>query len=236
MRAHSVVGILLAVLAAAIGWSYTVAEAVPVTFDFRGHVTFILNTGSPIGSLVEVGDPVLASLRYDTATPDTEGSSNVGRYIGPGWIKVRINGLAFEHTAGVEVLVVNDIGVPDTVFDSVTARGSSSTPTRWPNQLLPLSSSDLFLTWSEEIPISFQVLPVLVTSDALPISGDVFNVAGRGAIRGASIPASSHVVGFDLSPFPDLSPVPEPTTLLWGTTAAGLGLARWRQRRRKQQP
>jgi hypothetical protein len=31
--------------------------------------------------------------------------------------------------------------------------------------------------------------------------------------------------------------VPEPTTvLLFGTTAAGLGLARWRQRRRKQQP
>jgi len=32
------------------------------------------------------------------------------------------------------------------------------------------------------------------------------------------------------------SPVPEPTTLLlFGTTAAGFGLARWRQRRRKQQ-
>jgi hypothetical protein len=31
----------------------------------------------------------------------------------------------------------------------------------------------------------------------------------------------------------DLSPVPEPTTLLlFGTTMAGLGLARWRQRRR----
>lgn len=31
-----------------------------------------------------------------------------------------------------------------------------------------------------------------------------------------------------------LSPTPEPATLLlFGTTAAGLGLARWRQRRRK---
>lgn len=33
----------------------------------------------------------------------------------------------------------------------------------------------------------------------------------------------------------DLSPVPEPTTLLlWATTVAGLGLRRWRQRRRKE--
>jgi hypothetical protein len=32
------------------------------------------------------------------------------------------------------------------------------------------------------------------------------------------------------------SPVPEPTTLLlWGTTVAGLALARWRQAKRKEQ-
>jgi hypothetical protein len=35
----------------------------------------------------------------------------------------------------------------------------------------------------------------------------------------------------------DFAPIPEPTTLLlFGTTAAGLGLNRWKQRRRKRQP
>ena len=39
----------------------------------------------------------------------------------------------------------------------------------------------------------------------------------------------------DAEPIP--APVPEPVTfLLFGTTAAGLGLARWRQCRRKQHP
>jgi PEP-CTERM motif-containing protein len=42
---------------------------------------------------------------------------------------------------------------------------------------------------------------------------------------------------FVADPVGDLSPVPEPTTLLlFGTTAAGLGLARWKHGRRRQQP
>lgn len=42
---------------------------------------------------------------------------------------------------------------------------------------------------------------------------------------------------FTRAQFEFASPTPEPTTLLlFGTTAAGLGLARWRQRRRKQEP
>jgi hypothetical protein len=44
------------------------------------------------------------------------------------------------------------------------------------------------------------------------------------------------VWGFTLTGEHVPAPVPEPTTLLlMGTTAAGIGLARWRQRRRRQQ-
>jgi hypothetical protein len=45
------------------------------------------------------------------------------------------------------------------------------------------------------------------------------------------------IVAMDDFLYSELNPIPEPTTLLlFGTTAAGLGLSRWRQRRRKQQP
>jgi hypothetical protein len=43
------------------------------------------------------------------------------------------------------------------------------------------------------------------------------------------------IIAMDDFLYSELSPIPEPTTLLLlGTTAAGLGLARWRQRRRTQ--
>jgi hypothetical protein len=45
------------------------------------------------------------------------------------------------------------------------------------------------------------------------------------------------IVEFPAGEFPAPAPIPEPATvLLFGTTAAGIGLARWRQRKRKQQP
>lgn len=50
-------------------------------------------------------------------------------------------------------------------------------------------------------------------------------------------PLSNVIFTSESDPTLPPAPVPEPTTLLlFGTTAAGLGLARWRQRRRKQQP
>jgi len=62
--------------------------------------------------------------------------------------------------------------------------------------------------------------------------------AGGEGIGVAPIPDNVAGAVFALQgPVNDLAPIPEPATLLlFGTTAAGLGLARWRQRRRQQQP
>jgi hypothetical protein len=65
-------------------------------------------------------------------------------------------------------------------------------------------------------------------------------MAGAGGGERNDLSALDILLMGQLSGFNDLNldlATPEPTTLLlFGTTAAGLGLARWRQKRRKPQP
>jgi len=46
------------------------SQAETITFDFTGHVTSVYDPFGLVASLITTGDPVLASLRYDTTTPD----------------------------------------------------------------------------------------------------------------------------------------------------------------------
>jgi hypothetical protein len=70
---------------------------------------------------------------------------------------------------------------------------------------------------------------------SLDLSADRITFTFPGDVDNALVQAFTSDVTTDTTM--GLNSVPEPTTLLlFGTTAAGLGLARWRQWRRKQQP
>ena len=99
----------------------------------------------------------------------------------------------------------------------------NSVPTTTTSQLLP-AAFDLpsivglstFLPFGP-VDCCYAPTPVILTFELTTLDGATF-LNGR-------------TFAFDL-----LQPAPEPTTLLlFGTTAAALGMARWRQKRRKQQ-
>jgi hypothetical protein len=110
--------------------------------------------------------------------------------------------------------------------------------------MIPFGSQSEFVTSSTSFSLVLDNA-TLVSNFASPCSGlsncDSFN-SGSDAFLFSLAPGSHSLLlsinafGF-ASSVPSPSPVPEPASLLLlGTTAAGLELARWRQRRWKQQP
>lgn len=219
MRAHLIVGILLS---GAIGSPSSVAEAVPVTFDFHGHVRSISGASGPITPFVDVGDPAHVTLRYDTATPPSFPSG--GFYNGQDAITIRIKALIFEHRGDMRMLVQDNVTGGDTITDFVSMQGSSTAPASWPSQLGPITRGDLFVSWGAES-IAGAPFPTFTTSNALPTSASFFRIPGGALARGFPTAESSYDLAITLAPTPEAA-----TLLLVGTTAAGLGLARWVKR------
>jgi hypothetical protein len=143
------------------------SQAETITFDFTGHVTSVYDPFGFVGSLITTGDPVLASLRYDTTTPDfypADPTRGTYRY-SPGWLKVDIDGLAFEKTPTVEVV---DVLYGFQNEELLQALDFLAAPTAWPDQLPTFTFSEISMFIGRTTP-SFSLLQ----SDALPSSIDL---------------------------------------------------------------
>lgn len=188
-----------------------------VTLEFGGQVTSIFNPlGAVSGSLIQTGDPVRLSIRYDTSTPDHRPDANWGGYQSPGWLRVNIRDLTFEQANGVLVEVMNGANGNQHMFQA-TADGVM---TAWPAALAGFSDPRLFVgIWETQAPID------LLSSAALPTALDVTRAdMAVGEVSVSSGNLNAYTVQFQISP------IPEPTVgrlLLWGGLIAG-----WHVRRR----
>jgi hypothetical protein len=185
----------------------TALQADPITFDFTGYVSSVHDPFGLVGSLIETGDPVLASLRYDTATPDFYPADPTrGTYIGsPGWLKVDIKGLDFERTSSVQVDVLHGF-VADVLPQELLQAAAFDGVTAWPAQLPTFTHSEILMFIGQTTP-PFS----LFSSDALPSSIDL-SKADRlsGFVRSGTQELNMYEVQFALSPG---VVVPEPRTL-----------------------
>ena len=143
----------------------------------------------------------------------------------------------------VDIRPTTSLGVPSVSDDPADQLGRVTVPTR---------PSFPFLVSVDLSPFEIavrqgDVLAIVLQSDGVQnwrsaVDGDATYAGGEGFLKSGTEwkPAGQTFIGspfssldFDFQTF--VAPIPEPTTLLlFGTTAAGLGLARWRQRRRKQ--
>jgi hypothetical protein len=204
-------------------------QASPIQLNFGGTVNGVEDPFGLIGSLVAIGDPILASVRYDTATTDLYPDDPTrGTYLSPGWLTLDINGLAFEHRAGVQVDVFHHGPGNQEFFQALVccgAVGGFGSPTAWPDSL-PLFSHYLML-----LSIGQTALPyTLLSSDALPPSLDLALADfARGEVSSGTADRKMYGIHFQLTSVPE--PVPEPGTLALFSAGLALGLSRYRASR-----
>lgn len=152
MKASSVFHSLVFSLAVSLTVFPANTRAEIITFDFIGTVTSVYNPYNVVSpSLITLGNPVQASLRFDTTTPDLAlyaDDPTRGSFIGPGWLKVNINGLNFERTTTVQVDILHGANGGQELFQAM-ALGS---PTAWPAELPTYSYPEIFMDFWETGP------------------------------------------------------------------------------------
>ena len=126
--------------------------------------------------------------------------------------------MVFEQAAGVQTALGGING-----NEGLLALAYPYAPSVWPFRVFPITGSGRSFIQRTQ-PATF------LSSDVLPSSAAALDFSKAdvtaGGLQGATQEFGAYQMGFG-----DLSPVPEPTTLLlFGTTAVGLGRARWKKR------
>jgi hypothetical protein len=204
-------------------------QASPIQLNFGGTVNGVEDPFSLIGSLVAIGDPILASVRYDTTTTDLYSADPTrGTYLSPGWLTLDINGLAFEHRSGVQVDVLHHFNGNEELFQAMVCCGTGNgfgSPTAWPASLPLFSHYRLLLQIGETT-----LPPTLLSSDVLPPSLDLALADfARGEVSSGTSDRTMYNIHFQLTSVPE--PVPEPGTLALFSAGLALGLSRYRASR-----
>jgi PEP-CTERM motif len=176
------------------------ARAEIVTFYFAGNVSSIYNPFGLVNpSLIKVGDPVQASIQFDTTTPDSiyADDATQGTFIGPGWMKAKINGLDFERTTDVQIDILHGANGGQELFQALALGGA----TAWPAALPTFDSPRIFMAfWETQPPYD------LLSNAELPVSMDFSRADMIEAFVGASsLNLNMYEIRFDL-----LHQVPEP--------------------------
>ena len=168
-----------------------------VTFDFTGSVSSVYNPYGVVSpSLIGLGDPVQASLRFDTATQDLYPDDPTrGAYIGPGWFKVNINGLDFERTTTVQVDILHNGNGGQEYFDA----DAFQNPTSWPAELPLYDYPQIFMAFWQSKPTYD-----LFSSDALPTALDFSRADMQTAfVRAGTSTANMYEIQFRLLQVPE---------------------------------